>query len=95
VIAGVHLEVWLICGYAVFLVFTASVLEHLAWHCHRRSHLIRTAGFNYRREFDGWEWRRTVSSTRRNRPSAANSGVPRAGACLQCLHSQGHVHGFG
>jgi len=31
VIAGVHLEVWLICGYAVFLVFTASVLEHLAW----------------------------------------------------------------
>lgn len=54
-IAGVHLEVWLICGYAVFLLFTASVLEHLAWHCHRRSHRIRTAGFNYRREFDAWE----------------------------------------
>jgi hypothetical protein len=55
VIAGVHLEVWLICGYAVFLLFTASVLEHLAWHCHRRSHRIRKAGFNYRREFDVWE----------------------------------------
>lgn len=51
----VHLEVWLICGYAVFLLVSAAILERLARHCHRRSHRIRTAGFNYRREFDAWE----------------------------------------
>jgi hypothetical protein len=55
VTAGIHLEVWIVSGYAVFLLLTASVLERLAWHSHRRSHRLRTAGFNYRREFDAWE----------------------------------------
>jgi hypothetical protein len=55
VTAGIHLEVWLVCAYAVFLLVTGAVLERLAWHCHRRSHHIRTAGFHYRREFDAWE----------------------------------------
>lgn len=53
--APVHLEVWLICGYAVFLLVSAAALERLARHSHRRSQRIRTAGFNYRREFDAWE----------------------------------------
>lgn len=51
----VHLEAWLVCGYAAFLLVSAAVLERLARYSHRRSHRIRTAGFNYRREFDAWE----------------------------------------
>jgi hypothetical protein len=55
VTTGISMEVWLVSGYAFFLLLTARVLERLAWHCHRRSHRIRTAGFSYRREFDAWE----------------------------------------
>jgi hypothetical protein len=54
-IAGIHTEVWLAGGYAVFLAVTAACLELLARHSHRRSGQFRTVGFKFRRELDLWE----------------------------------------
>jgi len=54
-IAGVHSEVLLAFGYAVFLVGVAFVLELLARHSHKRSELYRNAGFVYRQKLDLWE----------------------------------------
>ena len=54
-IAGVHLEVLWIAGYALFLVLVALGLELLARNSLRRSEHIQLAGFRYRREHDAWE----------------------------------------
>ena len=54
-IGGVHLEVILACGYALFLVGVAAVLEWLARHSHRRSEHYRNSGFVYKRHLDVWE----------------------------------------
>jgi hypothetical protein len=47
-------EVWLLSGYAAFLVAAALVLEWLSAHTHRRSLRYRTAGFDYEEERDHW-----------------------------------------
>ena len=54
-IHGVHIEVVLACGYALFLVGMAAVLEWLARHSHRRSEHYRNSGFTYKRKLDVWE----------------------------------------
>jgi hypothetical protein len=52
---GIHLEVVLAGGYALFLVGVALVLEMLARHSHRRSEHYRHSGFVFRRHLDVWE----------------------------------------
>jgi hypothetical protein len=47
-------EVWLVAGYAAFLVTAAVVLEWLSAHTHRRALRYRTAGFEYDDEHDHW-----------------------------------------
>ena len=54
-ISGVHIEVVLACGYALFLVGVAAVMEWLARHSHRRSEHYRNTGFTYKRKLDVWE----------------------------------------
>ena len=54
-VSGIHIEVLLAAGYAVFLVGVAFVLELLAQHSHKRSELYRASGFLYRPKFDSWE----------------------------------------
>src|ERR1700730_1694952 len=54
-IAGVHNEVLLAFGYAVFLVGVAFVLELLGRHSHKHTELYRNAGFVYRQKMDLWE----------------------------------------
>ena len=54
-IGGVHVEVLLGAGYALFLVGVAIVLELLARHSHQRSQQYRTAGFKYLQHLDVWE----------------------------------------
>lgn len=54
-IYGVHIEVVLAGGYALFLVSVALVLEYLARHSHRRSEHYRNSGFVYKRKLDVWE----------------------------------------
>jgi hypothetical protein len=54
-IYGVHIEVILAGGYALFLVSVALVLEYLARHSHRRSEHYRNTGFVYKRKLDAWE----------------------------------------
>jgi len=54
-IHGVHIEVILAAGYALFLVGAAAVLEWLARHSHRRSEHYRHSGFTYKRKLDVWE----------------------------------------
>jgi hypothetical protein len=47
-------EVWLVAGYAAFLVTVALILEWLSAHTHRRALRYRTAGFEYDDEHDHW-----------------------------------------
>jgi hypothetical protein len=54
-ISGVHVEVVLAAGYAIFLVGVAVVLELLARHSHQRSEHYRNSGFVYLRNMDLWE----------------------------------------
>ena len=54
-IHGVHIEVILACGYALFLVGVAVVLEYLARHSHHRSEHYRNSGFVYKHKLDVWE----------------------------------------
>lgn len=54
-ITGVHVEVMLASGYAIFLACVAFALELLARCSHRRSEGYRTSGFTYSRDFDQWE----------------------------------------
>lgn len=54
-IGGIHLDVLLGAGYAVFLVVVAIALELLARHSHQRSQQYQTAGFKYFQHLDIWE----------------------------------------
>jgi hypothetical protein len=54
-ISGIHVEVLLAAGYAIFLVGVASALEFLARHSHKRSEHYRNSGFVYLRRMDVWE----------------------------------------
>lgn len=54
-IGGLHIEVLLAGGYALFLVAIAFILELLARHSHRRSEHYRNSGFVYRQKLDVWE----------------------------------------
>jgi hypothetical protein len=51
---GVHPEVFLAAGYAVFLLGVAISLDLLARHSHARSERYRTAGFTYHPKHDAW-----------------------------------------
>jgi hypothetical protein len=51
---GVHPEVFLAAGYAVFLLGVAIGLDLLARHSHARSERYRTAGFVYHPKHDAW-----------------------------------------
>lgn len=51
---GVHPEVFLAAGYAVFLLGVAFGLDLLARHSHVRSERYRTAGFAYHPTHDAW-----------------------------------------
>jgi hypothetical protein len=53
--SGVHIEVVLAGGYAIFLVGVAFVLELLARHSHQRSERYRSSGFVYLQDVDAWE----------------------------------------
>ena len=44
---GVHVEVLLAAGYALFLVGVALSLDFVARHSHVRAEKYRTAGFTY------------------------------------------------
>jgi len=52
---GVHLEVLLAIGYAVFLALIALGLELLARHTQKRAEQYRIAGFKYHHHLDAWE----------------------------------------
>jgi hypothetical protein len=54
-ISGVHVEVILTAGYAIFLAGAALVLELLARHSHNRSERYRNSGFIYFQQLDFWE----------------------------------------
>ena len=54
-ISGVHIEVLLAVGYAIFLIGVAVVLEVLARHSHKRSDRYRNSGFVYFQKMDLWE----------------------------------------
>lgn len=51
---GVHVEVFLAAGYALFLVGVALGLDFMARHSHVRSERYRTAGFTYHPTHDAW-----------------------------------------
>ena len=51
---GIHLEVFLAAGHAVFLLGGAIGLDLLARHSHARSERYRTAGFRYHHSYDAW-----------------------------------------
>jgi hypothetical protein len=51
---GVHPEIFLAAGYAVFLLGVALGLDLLARHSHVRSERYRTAGFTYHHAHDAW-----------------------------------------
>jgi hypothetical protein len=51
---GVHLEVLLALGYAVFLLGVSLGLDLMARHSHARSERYRTAGFAYHPTHDAW-----------------------------------------
>jgi hypothetical protein len=53
-VAGVHVEVFLAVGYAVFLLCVATGIDLLARHSHSRSLRYRTAGFVYHHTHDAW-----------------------------------------
>jgi hypothetical protein len=50
-----HLEVVLVCGYALFLLVAGSLLELAAGHVHRRAQRWHTGGFTYHHHLDAWE----------------------------------------
>ncbi len=52
---GIHAEVWMASGYALFLALVALGLELVARHSHRRSEQIQTAGFQYNNQWDAWD----------------------------------------
>jgi hypothetical protein len=52
--AGLPVEALLAGGYAVFLAGSATVLERVARHAHRRSEALPTTGFIYNRALDVW-----------------------------------------
>ena len=52
---GVHPEVVLAIGYALFLALVALGLELLARHTQKRADQYRVAGFKYHRHLDAWE----------------------------------------
>jgi hypothetical protein len=54
-ISGVHVEVILAVGYAIFLLGMAFILECLARYSHKRSERYRNAGFIYFQKMDLWE----------------------------------------
>ena len=54
-IPGVHPEVLLAVGYAIFLAGVAFVLESMARHSHKRSERYRNSGFVYQHKMDLWE----------------------------------------
>lgn len=51
---GVHTEVFLAAGYALFLVGVAVCLDLMARYSHARSEQYRTAGFTYHPAHDAW-----------------------------------------
>jgi hypothetical protein len=51
---GIHLEVFLAAGYAVFLLGVSLGLDLLARHSYSRSERYRTAGFTYHHKSDAW-----------------------------------------
>lgn len=51
---GIHLEVLLAAGYAVFLLGVSLGLDLLARHSYSRSERYRTAGFTYHHKSDAW-----------------------------------------
>jgi Transposase DDE domain len=53
--SGIHIEVLVASGYALFLVAVAACLERVGRHAHRRSHQYQTAGFTYRQHLNMWE----------------------------------------
>jgi hypothetical protein len=55
VIAGIHPEVLMAAGYALFLVAVAMGLEFLARQSHKRSEQLQVSGFKYQHEHDAWE----------------------------------------
>ena len=50
----IHPEVFLVAGYAVFLLAASVGLDLLARHSHLRTERYRTAGFTYHRKSDAW-----------------------------------------
>jgi hypothetical protein len=54
-IAGIHPEVLLASGYALFLVVVVIGLEFVARQSHQRSEGLQLAGFQYHHEHDAWE----------------------------------------
>jgi hypothetical protein len=55
VIAGIHPEVWMAAGYALFLAAVAAGLEMVARQSHKRSEGLQLSGFKYYQEHDAWE----------------------------------------
>jgi hypothetical protein len=53
-VVGIHPEVFLAVGYAIFLLGIAVGLDVLARHSHARSERYRTAGFTYHPSHDAW-----------------------------------------
>lgn len=54
-IEGIHPEVLMAAGYALFLVALAAGLELLARESHKRSEGLELSGFKYHHEQDAWE----------------------------------------
>jgi hypothetical protein len=53
-VVGLHFEIFLATGYAVFLLGVSLGLDLLARHSHARSERYRTAGFTYHHAYDAW-----------------------------------------
>jgi hypothetical protein len=53
-VTGIHPEVLLAAGYAIFLLGVAGGLDRLARHSQVRSERYRTAGFTYHPTHDAW-----------------------------------------
>jgi hypothetical protein len=53
--SGIHIEVLVASGYALFLVAVAACLERLGRHAHQKSRQYQTAGFTYRQHLNMWE----------------------------------------
>ena len=62
---GVHTEVLLAAGYALFLLGVALGLDRMARYSHARSERYRTAGFTYHPTHDAWICPEDQTLTRR------------------------------